>query len=93
MTFSFYHPLYILLLLFKYMRSSTGDTEDISKRIDPSAVVETNQIDSYSFVGAGSKIKEKTSVKTSTLGEHCIVSSKSRLTKCILMKNVFISEG
>ena len=62
-------------------------------KIHPSATIESNQIDSNSFVCNNCKIKEKTSIKNSIIGEGCVINPKTRISRCILFKNVEIQEG
>ncbi|KAK6641810.1 hypothetical protein RUM44_013527 [Polyplax serrata] len=62
-------------------------------KINPSATVESNQVDSGSFIGSNCRVKEKTSIKTSVLGDSTVVNPKTRISRCIILKNTEILEG
>lgn len=67
--------------------------EDIvGYRINPSAAIESNQVDAVTFIGGNCKINEKTSLKASVLGSNCTIKPKTRISKCIFLKNVDVEE-
>ncbi|XP_025198720.1 translation initiation factor eIF-2B subunit gamma [Melanaphis sacchari] len=67
-----------------------GDEKD---KISPDAEILSNQFDKETcFVGPNTKIMEKTSIKSSTIGSRCTINSKTRITDCILMNGVTIEE-
>lgn len=80
------------IILFQCNTKSNYVAEN-EVRIDPTVQVESNQIDAETFIGPGSLIKEKTSVKSSTLGENCVVNPRTRISKCVFLKKVEIGEG
>ncbi|KAK3919147.1 Translation initiation factor eIF-2B subunit gamma [Frankliniella fusca] len=61
-------------------------------RLHQSAIVNSTQVDDSTMVGEASHLAEKTSYRSSSIGSHCTVLSKTRIANCIIMNNVKINE-
>lgn len=67
--------------------------EDEKNKISPEAEILSNQFDKETcFVGSHTKIMEKTSIKSSSIGSNCTINPKTRITDSILMNGVIIEE-
>ncbi|XP_066993456.1 translation initiation factor eIF2B subunit gamma [Anabrus simplex] len=69
----------------------TGNRELIA--INPTSEIKSTQVDGDCMVGEQSFLSEKTSFKASSIGAHCTVESKVRVSGCIIMNGVKIREG
>jgi len=59
-----------------------------SSTIDPKAQISTDSI-----IGQSTRIAERTSVKKSVVGAHCIIGKNVRISGCIIMDYVTIEDG
>ena len=57
------------------------------------AIIFYFQVGPNSFVGEGTTLKERVSIKQSVVGKHCTIGEKVRITNCIIMDHVKISNG
>lgn len=51
------------------------------------------QVGPDSMVGSGSSIGEKVSIKKSTIGQHCVIKDRVKITNSVVMDHVTIHEG
>ncbi|RHZ81079.1 hypothetical protein Glove_123g40 [Diversispora epigaea] len=63
-------------------------------RISPSAEIRTRtQVGSDSLIGDDTKIDERTPIKRSTIGAHCIIGKNSKISNSIIMDHVIIEDN
>ncbi|PVU95786.1 hypothetical protein BB559_002610 [Furculomyces boomerangus] len=64
------------------------------ERISPSAEIGSKvQITNDSMVGASTKIQERSLIKKSVVGSHCIIGKNVKLTNCIINDHVTIEDN
>ncbi|KAJ3997526.1 UDP-3-O-glucosamine N-acyltransferase [Lentinula boryana] len=56
--------------------------------IDPKA-----QISSDTMIGAFTQISERTTIKKSVIGKHCVIGKMARITGCVLLDHCVIEDG
>lgn len=68
-------------------RAPLDDKGQSTAPIHPSA-----QISADSVVGEGAKIGEKSSIKKTIIGRHCVIGKGAKLSGCILWDFVVVDE-
>lgn len=62
--------------------------------VSSEAIIESTQFEKETcFVGAGTTISGKTSIKSTSFGSGCLIRPKARISECIIMNNVQVKEG
>ncbi|KAL0956052.1 hypothetical protein HGRIS_002222 [Hohenbuehelia grisea] len=56
--------------------------------IDPKA-----QISADSMVAASTKVEERTNIKKSVIGKHCVISRNVKVVGCVILDHCIIAEG
>ncbi|KAF8831672.1 hypothetical protein HHX47_DHR1000401 [Lentinula edodes] len=56
--------------------------------IDPKA-----QISSDTIIGAFTQVSERTTIKKSVIGKHCVLGKMARITGCVLLDHCVIEDG
>lgn len=56
--------------------------------IDPKAQVSTD-----SLVGFSTKVGERTNIKKSVVGRHCVIGRNVRISGCVIMDFVVVGDG
>ncbi|KAG8953952.1 hypothetical protein FRC04_000936 [Tulasnella sp. 424] len=71
-------------------KTTSGSTQPAEREhwIDPKA-----QISSDSMVGPSTKIAERTSIKKSVIGSHCVIGRNLRIFGCVLIDHVVVKDG
>ncbi|KAG8912800.1 hypothetical protein FRC00_003765 [Tulasnella sp. 408] len=75
---------------YQPQQTSLGSTQAAEREywIDPKA-----QISSDSLVGPSTKVAERTSIKKSVIGSHCVIGRNVRISGCVLMDHVVVKDG
>lgn len=60
---------------------------------DRSLIDQKAQISSDTIIGDSTQVSERTTVKRSVIGRHCIIGKMVKVTGCILLDHCVIEEG
>jgi translation initiation factor eIF-2B subunit gamma len=51
------------------------------------------QISTDSMIGDSTRVEERTSIKKSVIGRHCIVGKATKITGCVILDHCVIGDG
>jgi len=84
-----------LLLSYQFLKAQAiaAQAQSATPPATPGLIDPKAQVSTDSIVGFSTKVGERTNVKKSVVGRHCVIGRNVRINGCVIMDFVVVGDG